>query len=59
MDNYNFNLEDIESQMKYLIEIEEEEDNSFEVAGTWGSVGTFGSSVGGCASSAGTASSAS
>ncbi|NAM30087.1 thiocillin family RiPP [Staphylococcus epidermidis] len=45
--------------MKYLIEIEEEEDNSFEVAGTWGSVGTFGSSVGGCASSAGTASSAS
>lgn len=35
----------------------EEEDISFEIAGTWGSAGTFGSTVGGCASTVGTASS--
>ncbi|MGM0122893.1 hypothetical protein IGI37_000259 [Enterococcus sp. AZ194] len=35
----------------------EEETDSLEVAGTWGSLGTFGSSVGSCASSAGSASS--
>lgn len=38
--------------------IEEEADSGLEVAGTWGSVGTFGSTVGGCASTVGTASSA-
>lgn len=35
----------------------EEEEDEFEVAGTWATLGTFGSSVGGCASSYGTASS--
>lgn len=35
----------------------EEEDNSLEVAGTWGSAGTFGSTIGGCASTVGSASS--
>lgn len=35
----------------------EEENESLEVAGSWGSLGTFGSSVGGCASSASSASS--
>lgn len=35
----------------------EEESDSLEVAGSWGSLGTFGSSVGACASSVGSASS--
>lgn len=35
----------------------EEEDNSLEVAGTWASAGTFGSTIGGCASTVGSASS--
>ncbi|MCD8887126.1 thiocillin family RiPP [Staphylococcus epidermidis] len=52
MDNYNFNLEDIESQMKHLIDIEEEEIDfhgfttagSFACAASWGSCASSGSS---------------
>lgn len=55
VENFDINL--VQNNFLSDFYIEEEVDNGIEVAGTWGSAGTFGSSVGGCASTVGTASS--
>ena len=52
----NLEVIDVKERISNGIFLEEEEE-TLEVAGTWGSLGTFGSSVGGCASSVGSASS--
>ncbi|NWK83672.1 thiocillin family RiPP [Staphylococcus sp. GSSP0090] len=57
MKNDEFNFEEIEPYLNQYLHLEEEEDSSFEITGTWGSAGTFASTVGGCASTAGSASS--
>ncbi len=54
MDNINEEALSTHDELNLLLE-ETEED--IEVTGTWGSAGTFASSVGGCASTAATASS--